>query len=120
MARPIAGDPPISQPPAPFQTPPNGMPVPTAASPFNYTNQPSMPAPAMPTTPTPAGLLNAFRRRWVLGTFIGGLIAAAVAVGIWVALPGGKHQARSSSSTVTRKTSPSIAAARCSSSRPAT
>lgn len=94
MARPIAGDPPTSQPPAPFQTPPNGLPVPAAASPFNYTNQPSMPAPAMQTTPTPAGLLNAFRRRWVLGTFVGALVAAAVALGTWVALPGGKHQAR--------------------------
>ncbi len=94
MARPIAGDPPVGQPPAPFQTPPNGLPAPATASPFNYTNQPSMPAPAMQSTPTPAGLLNAFRRRWVLGTFIGGLVAAAVAVGIWVALPGGKHQAR--------------------------
>jgi capsular exopolysaccharide synthesis family protein len=94
MARPIAGDPPAPLPPAPFQTPPAGMPVPAPASPFNYTNQPSMPAPAMQATPTPSGLLNAFRRRWVLGTFVGGLVAAAVAVGIWVALPGGKHEAR--------------------------
>ena len=93
MARPIAGDP-AGQPPAPFHTPPNGMPMPAGASPFNYTNQPHMPAPAVPSTPTPAGLLNAFRRRWVLGTFVGGLVAAAVAVGVWVALPGGKHEAR--------------------------
>jgi len=46
------------------------------------------------TTPTATGLFNAFRRRWVLSTFIGGLVAAAVAVGAWVALPGGKHEAR--------------------------
>ncbi len=95
MARPIAGDPPASPPPAPFQTPPGGMPAPVAPpSPFNYTNQPNMPAPAVQGTPTPLGLWNAFRRRWVLGTFIGGLAAAAVAVGIWMALPGGKHEAR--------------------------
>src|SRR5436190_14439403 len=94
MARPIAGDPPASQPPAPFQTPPNGIAVQAPPSPFNYTNQPSMPAPAVQSTPTPLGLLNAFRRRWVLGTFIGGVVAAAVAVGVWMALPGGKHQAR--------------------------
>ena len=94
MARPIAGDPPVGPLPAPFQTPPNGLAVPATASPFNYTNQPTLPAPAMQTTPTPAGLLNAFRRRWVLGTFIGGLVAAAVAIGVWLALPGGKHQAR--------------------------
>lgn len=95
MARPIAGDPPVSPPPAPFQTPPGGMPAPVAPpSPFNYTNQPNMPAPAVQGTPTPQGLWNAFRRRWVLGTFIGGLVAAAVAVGVWMALPGGKHEAR--------------------------
>ena len=94
MARPIAGDLPAGQPPSPFHTPPNGMPVPAGASPFNYVNQPHMPAPAVPSAPTPAGLLHAFRRRWVLGTFVGGLVAAAVAVGIWVLLPGGKHEAR--------------------------
>lgn len=94
MARPIAGDLPAGQPPSPFHTPPNGMPVPAGASPFNYVNQPHMPAPAVPSAPTPAGLLNAFRRRWVLGTFVGGLVAAAVAVGVWVLLPGGKHEAR--------------------------
>jgi capsular exopolysaccharide synthesis family protein len=95
MARPIAGDPPVGQSPAPFQTPPTGLPVPAApASPFSYTNQPSMPAPAVPTAPTPSGLLNAFRRRWVLGTFIGGLVAAAVAIGAWMVAPSGKHQAR--------------------------
>lgn len=94
MARPIAGDLPAGQPPSPFHTPPNGMPVPAGASPFNYVNQPHMPVPAVPSAPTPAGLLHAFRRRWVLGTFVGGLVAAAVAVGIWVLLPGGKHEAR--------------------------
>ncbi len=94
MARPIAGDLPAGQPPSPFHTPPNGMPVPAGASPFNYVNQPHMPAPAVPSAPTPAGLLHAFRRRWVLGTFVGGLVAAAVAVGVWVLLPGGKHEAR--------------------------
>ena len=94
MARPTAGDHPAGQPPAPFHTPPNGMPMPAGATPFSYLNQPHMPAPVVPSTPTPAGLLNAFRRRWVLGTFLGGLVAAAVAVGVWVALPGGKHEAR--------------------------
>lgn len=95
MARSIAGDPPASQPPAPFQTPPGGVPAPVApASPFNYTNQPNMPAPAVQGTPTPLGLWNAFRRRWVLGTLLGLLLGAAVAVGVWMALPGGKHEAR--------------------------
>ncbi|AMV23490.1 Tyrosine-protein kinase YwqD [Gemmata sp. SH-PL17] len=92
MARPIAGDPPMMQPP--YQVPQSGGPVPVALSPFNYTNQPNIPGPAVAATPTPLGLLNAFRRRWVLGTFIGGLVAVAVAVGIWLALPTGKHQVR--------------------------
>jgi capsular exopolysaccharide synthesis family protein len=96
MARPIAGDPPVGQPPAPFASSASGVPAPAAvpASPFSYTNQPNLPGPSVPVAPTPAGLLNAFRRRWVLGTFLGGLVAAAVAVAVWVALPGGKHQAR--------------------------
>ncbi|MBN9119537.1 MAG: polysaccharide biosynthesis tyrosine autokinase [Planctomycetes bacterium] len=94
MARPIAGDVPAALPPSPFQTPPNGLAQPVPGGPFNYTNQPSMPAPAVPATPTPAGLLNAFRRRWVLSTFLGALVAAAVAIGAWVALPAGKHQVR--------------------------
>ncbi|QJW93357.1 tyrosine-protein kinase domain-containing protein [Frigoriglobus tundricola] len=95
MARPIAGDPPAGSPPAPFPTGSGGLPpVQAGASPFNYTNQPSLPGSAVQTTPTAMGLFNAFRRRWVLSTFIGGLVAAAVAVGAWVALPGGKHEAR--------------------------
>ncbi|VTS00032.1 exopolysaccharide biosynthesis protein : Capsular exopolysaccharide biosynthesis protein OS=Singulisphaera acidiphila (strain ATCC BAA-1392 / DSM 18658 / VKM B-2454 / MOB10) GN=Sinac_5456 PE=4 SV=1: AAA_31 [Gemmata massiliana] len=92
MARPIAGDSPMIQPP--YQAPQSGVPVPVVTSPFNYTNQPNIPGPVVVGTPTPLGLLNAFRRRWVLSTFIGGLVAVAVAVGIWLALPAGKHQAR--------------------------
>ncbi|MFM8274334.1 MAG: hypothetical protein ACKODX_18660, partial [Gemmata sp.] len=93
MARPIAGDPPAST-PAPYHTPPNGLPAPTGPSPFNYTNQPTLPAPAVASSPTPLGLLNAFRRRWVLSTFVGALVTAAVVVGVWMAMPAGKHQAR--------------------------
>lgn len=94
MARPTAGDAPAALPPSPFQAPPAGLAQPVAGTPFNYTNQPHMPAPTVPATPTPAGLWNAFRRRWVLGTFLGALVAAAAAIGAWSALPGGKHQVR--------------------------
>ena len=93
MARPIAGEPPASQPPAPYPTQ-SGVPAPTAPSPFSYTNQPSMPGPTVSAAPTPAGLWNAFRRRWVLSTFVGALVAAAAAIGLWLAMPAGKHQAR--------------------------
>ena len=92
MARPIAGDPPASQPPAPYPT--SGVPAPAAPSPFNYTNQPNLPGPTVTSTPTPSGLWNAFRRRWVLSTFVGALVAATVAIGAWLAMPAGKHQAR--------------------------
>lgn len=94
MARPLAGDPAAALPPSPFQAPPSGLAQPVPGAPFNYTNQPSMPGPAAAVTPTPVGLLNAFRRRWVLGTFIGALVAATVALGVWTVLPGGKHQVR--------------------------
>jgi capsular exopolysaccharide synthesis family protein len=94
MPRPAAGDPPTSLPPAPYQTPTAGYPAPALTTPFNYTNQPSLPAPTMSGTPTPAGLFNAFRRRWVLGTLIGLLAAAGTAVAVWMLLPSGKHQAR--------------------------
>lgn len=55
------------------------------------------PAPATPagrSAPTPAALLKALRRRWVLAAFVGGLAAVAAAGAVWVALPGGKHTAR--------------------------
>jgi capsular exopolysaccharide synthesis family protein len=94
MARSIAGDPSSNSSPAPFQTPSNGLPPLAPPSPFNYTNQPNLPAPVVPSAPTPAGLLHAFRRRWVLGTFLGGLAAAAVALAAWMLMPGGKHQVR--------------------------
>lgn len=92
MPRPIAGEAPAPLPPSPFNAPPPLAPV--AGTPFNYVNQPHMPGPAVPATPTPMGLWNAFRRRWVLGTFLGALVAAAAAIGIWSALPGGKHEVR--------------------------
>jgi capsular exopolysaccharide synthesis family protein len=95
MARPIAGDPPANLPPAPYQTPANGTPAPAAsASPFNYSNQPSMPAPGMPSAPTPSGLLHAFRRRWVLGTLLGLIAAAGAVAAVWSLLPSGKHETR--------------------------
>lgn len=93
MARPIAGDPPAGSPPAPYPTA-SGVPAPAAPSPFSYTNQPNMPGPTVSGTPTPSGLWNAFRRRWVLCTFVGALVAAIVAVGAWLMMPAGKHQAR--------------------------
>ncbi|HEV3384528.1 MAG TPA: polysaccharide biosynthesis tyrosine autokinase, partial [Gemmata sp.] len=56
--------------------------------------QPIPPAPTAKSVPTPAGLLNAFKRRWVLATFVGLLTAVAISAAVWLALPGGKHEAR--------------------------
>lgn len=44
--------------------------------------------------PTIGGMLNALKRRWVLASFIGILVAAAAAVVTWVSMPSGKHLAR--------------------------
>jgi capsular exopolysaccharide synthesis family protein len=54
------------------------------------------PAPSGPrNAPTVGGLLNALKRRWVLATFVGLLVATLTTVGIWLILPAGKHSARS-------------------------
>lgn len=91
MARPSSGDPPAQPPLSPFQTPASGMAAPGGGSPYGPT--PNVPAPTR-SAPTPLSLLHALKRRWVLATFIGGLVATMVAVGIWAAMPAGKHQAK--------------------------
>lgn len=94
MPRPTAGDPPATLPPAPYPAQPSATAVMPPPSPFSYSNQPSLPAPGVPSTPTPTGLLHAFRRRWVLGTLLGLLAAAAAGAAAWFLLPSGKHEAR--------------------------
>jgi capsular exopolysaccharide synthesis family protein len=64
-------------------------------SPYGPAGWSGGPAPSGPrNAPTVGGLLNALKRRWVLATFVGGLVATLVGVGIWLALPAGKHSAR--------------------------
>ncbi len=43
--------------------------------------------------PTILELVSSFKRRWVLCLLIGGIIGAVAALGIWMAMPSGKHQA---------------------------
>ncbi|MCI0702589.1 MAG: polysaccharide biosynthesis tyrosine autokinase [Planctomycetia bacterium] len=93
MPRPSAGDLPAI-PPSPFAQSRSGVPAPVAPAPFSSTNQPNTPTPAGSATPTARGLFNAFRRRWVLGTFLGVLVAAIAVVVAWMTMPAGKHQAR--------------------------
>lgn len=91
MVRPPAGDPSANNPSAAVQTPPNGLVPVGGAAPLNYAGRPHLPGSTGGSAPTPAGLWNAFRRRWVLGTFLGLLFGVAAAVGVWLLLPGGKH-----------------------------
>jgi polysaccharide biosynthesis transport protein len=96
MARPNAGDQPSSTPLSPYHTPAAGMPVPPAG-PYGPTNTFLGPLPPKAKSgPTPASVLYALKRRWVMATFIGGLVAVVAAVGVWAVLPAGKHTARSS------------------------
>jgi len=94
MPRSTPGEMPPGMPLSPYHTPPGGMPVVGAAPLLNYAGQPVPPAPSAKASPTPSGLLNAFRRRWVLGTFVGLLAAAIAGMAVWVAMPAGKHEAR--------------------------
>ncbi|HMC04761.1 MAG TPA: polysaccharide biosynthesis tyrosine autokinase [Actinomycetota bacterium] len=98
MARPNPGDPPAN--PAalsPFQTPASGLPAPAATTtPYGPPGWAGGPAPSGPrNAPTVGGLINSLKRRWVMATFLGGIVAGAVAVAIWLLLPAGKHSARS-------------------------
>src|SRR5437764_13606340 len=95
MSRPSPGELPPNAALSPFQTPPSGMPLPTTMSPYGPAGWSGGPAPSGPrNAPTVGGLLNALKRRWVLATFVGGLVAGLVAAGIWLLLPAGKHSAR--------------------------
>ena len=44
--------------------------------------------------PTFNGLLNALKRRWVLASFIGAIVGCGIGLGVWLAMPSGKHQAK--------------------------
>lgn len=97
MTRQNSGDAVPNTPVSPYHTPPNGLPMSMNSVPPYGPYGPNV-TPVMPGgtkgAPTVMSLLNALKRRWVMATFIGGLVAALVATGIWFALPGGKHQAR--------------------------
>ncbi len=90
MARPTAGDPTPLSPLTPY--PAGGHPL-AAGGPIPFAGT-AIPKAANGTTPTIPGLLNALKRRWVLATFIGLLVAAMAGVGTWLVLPTGKHQAQ--------------------------
>ena len=78
---------------SPFHTPAGGMPQPLPYGPNPGYNAGPLP-PKAKTGPSPASMLHALKRRWVLATFLGGLLAAAAAAGVWMLMPAGKHQAK--------------------------
>lgn len=94
MPRPNSGEHPATGPLAPYQPTQGGMLAPPAGP---YGPSVTIPGggPAAKTAPTPLGLLNALRRRWVLATFLGLIVGSALGVAVWFALPSGKHTARS-------------------------
>ena len=69
-------------------TPP---PPPTPVPPMSSTHP--MPVPTR-SVPTPAELLQAVKRRWLLGLFLGLVVGGFAAVAAWLAMPDGKHQVR--------------------------
>ncbi|MFO0800407.1 MAG: polysaccharide biosynthesis tyrosine autokinase [Gemmataceae bacterium] len=91
MARSNNGENPPTGPLQPYNTAPGGMLAPTGGP---YGPSVTIPGATGKTPPTPLGLLNALRRRWVLATFLGLLVGAALGTGLWFLLPGGKHTAR--------------------------
>lgn len=92
MARPNSGDNPPTGPMAPYNTPPGGMMAPPGGP---YGPPVTVPgAPSSKAAPSPLGLLNALRRRWVMATFLGLLVGSALGTAVWFILPAGKHTAR--------------------------
>jgi len=96
MPRP--NDPP-QNPLSPFHTPDGGMPQPIPMPPIgpygpNPGHNPGPIPPRAKTGPSPAGMLHALKRRWVLATFLGGIVAVTAAAAVWFLMPAGKHQAK--------------------------
>lgn len=85
MARPTSGEGSPETQLSPFHAPPQSIAVPSV--PYAGTTMP----PAAKNTPTISGLLHALKRRWVLASFIGLLVGVLAGVGVWLAMPGGKH-----------------------------
>lgn len=59
-----------------------------------YGVHPPAPIPSARGVPTAAGLLHALTRRWVLASFLGLLVGLALAAGVWMASPTGRHSVR--------------------------
>ena len=86
MARPTTSEGSPSSQLSPFQAQPRPI-VGGSTAPYAGTTMP----PAAKNNPSVSGLLYALKRRWVLASFIGLLVAVLAGAGVWLAMPGGKH-----------------------------
>ena len=94
MSRPNHGDPQPPNPLSPYQAGGQPMAAPPAGPYGPGSGYAGPTPPSARSNPTPAGLFNALKRRWVMATFVGGLVAATAAVAVWMLMPAGKHTAR--------------------------
>ncbi len=90
MRRPQEYDMNSGNPLAPYSPPVYNVPTGPYSAPSHGT---AIPPPAR-TVPTLMGLLNALKRRWVLASFLGLLVALAAAAALWISSPTGKHQVK--------------------------
>lgn len=87
---------------SPFHTPAGGLPQPVPMPPLGgpFGPNPGYTAGPMPpkakAAPSPGGMIHALKRRWVLATFLGGIVATVAAFAVWMLMPAGKHQAKAS------------------------
>jgi len=63
-------------------------------NPFAVASPTAAPTGGHRSLPTLAELFHSFKRRWLLGLLIGGIVASVVAAAIWMVMPSGKHQVR--------------------------
>jgi succinoglycan biosynthesis transport protein ExoP len=96
MSRPIPGDPlsPIPLVHAPQQPAPAPLANMYAPNPFAIASPSAPGTGGQRALPNIAELFHSFKRRWVLATLIGGIVASVVAAAVWMVMPSGKHQVR--------------------------
>ena len=96
MALPNPGDPlsPIPLTHAHSPSAPMALPNMYGPNPFAVASPTAAPTGGHRSVPTLAELFHSFKRRWVLGALIGGIVASVVAAAIWMVMPSGKHQVR--------------------------
>ena len=85
MRRPQEYDMNSGNPLAPYSPPVYNVPT----GPYNAPSHGTAIPPPARTVPTLMGLLNALKRRWVLASFLGLLVALAAAAALWISSPTG-------------------------------